>query len=203
MMGLREYSRHRKCTLRAVQKAIAAGRIKLKLVDGRKMIDSDQADRDWRDNTDPGKQSLLHSAGPQVPVVPSPAPVPPAEGDTPPEAAGTAEPGQAAEDADEHNPIYRKARAEQMAIRVAREQIELDQLRGSLISLEDAKRLAFTAFRSLRDAVLNVPARIKDQCAVEIDAFKVEQLLEAELTAALQSFNPAKVLNDVDDDEAD
>jgi len=190
MMGLREYARHRKCTLRAVQKAIEAGRIK---VDAGKKIDSDHADRDWTANTDPGKQSLLHSPGPTAP------PAPAASGDAPP-APEEADDGAVA---DEHSPAFRKARAEQMGIRVAREQIELDQLRGSLISLDDAKRLAFTAFRSLRDAVLNVPARIKDQCAVETDAFKVEQLMDAELSAALQSFNPAKVLSDAEDDEAD
>jgi len=48
MMGLREYSRHRGCTLHAVQTAIAHGRIQK--VDGK--IDSEAADKAWEENTD-------------------------------------------------------------------------------------------------------------------------------------------------------
>lgn len=117
--------------------------------------------------------------------------------------------GDAAEDApdelvgevDEHAVAYREHRANRERLRAEKDQLELDQLRGRLIDLDEAKRLAFTAFRSLRDAVLNVPARIKDQCAAETDAFKVEQLIEAELTAALDAFDPAKVLREPDDDD--
>lgn len=104
-------------------------------------------------------------------------------------------------EADENTAAYRRHRADRERVRSEREQLELDQLRGKLIDLEEAKRLAFTAFRSLRDAVLNVPARVKDQCAAESDSFKVEQLIEAELTAALDAFQPAKVLREQDDDD--
>jgi hypothetical protein len=48
-MGHREYARHRGCSLRAVQKAIEAGRIRL---DAAGKIDPAQADRDWQSNTD-------------------------------------------------------------------------------------------------------------------------------------------------------
>src|SRR5687767_9474137 len=48
LMSLREYSRHRGCTLYAVQTAIAAGRI-TKIGD---KIDSEKADADWLANTD-------------------------------------------------------------------------------------------------------------------------------------------------------
>jgi hypothetical protein len=186
-MGFREYARHRGVALRAVQKAIEAGRIKTVLVDGRAKIDSDQADREWAQNTDLAKQSLLHGTGP----------LPPQDADDDDPIVDTGTSGNADTEA------YRKARAERERIRVEREQLELDQLRGQLIDLEEAKRLAFTAFRALRDAVLNVPARIKDQVAVESDAFRVEQLIETELAAALDKFDTARVLRDDDDDEAD
>lgn len=104
---------------------------------------------------------------------------------------------------DENTAAYREHRAAFEKTRSERAQLELDQLRGRLIELEEAKRLAFTAFRTLRDAVLNVPARIKDQCAAETDAFLVEQLIETELTLALETFEPAKLMQESDDDETD
>jgi hypothetical protein len=201
LMGYREYARHRKVTLRAVQKAIEAGRIK---VTADKKIDSDQADRDWDANTDPAKQSLLYSAGPGHRNAAPQAEAGLASG----AGAGADDPSAPAseddtDDVDENNAAYREHRANRERIRAEREQIELDELKGSLIGVEEAKRLAFTAFRSLRDAVLNVPARIKDQCAAETDGFMVEQLIEAELTKALGGFDPTKVLRDSDDDDAD
>ena len=99
---------------------------------------------------------------------------------------------------------YRRLRTDRERIRKTRELIELEELRGSLLNLAEAKRLAFTAFRSLRDAVLNVPARVKDACAAESDALSIERLLDAELCAALASFKPDAVTRETeDDDDAD
>ena len=96
---------------------------------------------------------------------------------------------------------FRSARAARERTNADRAALELEQLRGRLIDLADAQRLAFTAFRSLRDAVLNVPARVKDQCAAMTDALAIEQLLDTELGTALGGFNPDKVLTDSDDDD--
>ena len=67
MMGFREYARHRKVTLRAVQKAVEAGRIRATGQGRDRKIDSARADQDWLANTDPAAQSLLYSAGPNAP----------------------------------------------------------------------------------------------------------------------------------------
>lgn len=190
MMGQREYSRHRKCALRAVQKAIEAGRIKTVLVGTRQMIDSDQADRDWQAHTDPAKQSMLKSAGP------SPAAAP-AGGD--PAAAAVGDEKAAADE--ETSTAYREARASREELRLQREQYEFEQLRGQLIDVDEARRLAFTAFRSLRDNLLNIPARLKDQMAAETDALRIEQLLDAELTEALTKFDPGQVVTEVEDED--
>jgi hypothetical protein len=50
ILGLREYARQRGTSLSTVQKAISSGRIST-LPNG--MIDSDVADREWRENTEP------------------------------------------------------------------------------------------------------------------------------------------------------
>lgn len=109
--------------------------------------------------------------------------------------------GPVAPDADSTD--YRRARAEREQIRRDRERLELQRLQGQLIDLGEATRLAFTAFRSLRDAALSVPARIRDQCAAESDPMVVEKLIEAEIEGAFIRFDPSKVLNESDDDDAD
>ncbi len=119
--------------------------------------------------------------------------------------AAAAAPGddadEPADDASADTLKFRQARATREQVNAQRAQIELDQLRGSLIALDDAKRLAYTAFRALRDAVLNVPARVRDQLAIETDPAAIERLLEAELAGALQTLTPEAVLRDTDDDD--
>lgn len=219
LMGQREYARHRGCALRAVQKAIEAKRISVVDVDGKQKIDSEQADRDWLANTDPAKQSLLNSSGPAS-VRRSSSDVhrgangnggdrrAPADENGAGDDQGSADgdgrsPDDLVDDEDDpHTTAYRKSRAEREAIRVERDQIELDVLRGKYIEVAEANRMVFTAFRALRDSVLNVPARVKDEIAAESDAFRCEQLMDAELVAALETFNPVRALRDADDDEA-
>lgn len=112
-----------------------------------------------------------------------------------PAAAAATEAGDSAE--------YRLARAERERTSADRARLELDQLRGRLIDVEEASRLAFTSFRAIRDALLNVPARVASQAAVETDPLKVEQLIEAELTAVLSRFDAEKLLADTDDEDED
>lgn len=193
LMSQRAYSRHRGCALRAVQKAIEAGRIKLVTgADGKQYVDQAQADRDWERNTDLAKQTLMHASTASGPAAPPAVDAP--EGG--PDDDGQVEPeGQ--------SDAYRRARAQREEIRRDREMLELEQLRGNLIALDEVKSLAFTAFRTLRDALLNVPARIKDEAAAQMDPLLVEQLIEREITAVLASFDLAKVISDQDEDDED
>ncbi|MNT54265.1 hypothetical protein D3C72_1914120 [compost metagenome] len=98
---------------------------------------------------------------------------------------------------------YRKARAEREEIRAQRERHELSLQEGSLLELEDASRMVFTAFRTLRDAMMNMAVRIKAQCAAETDEGRVERLLTAEIESALGAIDIAKVLRDAEDEEDD
>lgn len=199
-MGYREYARHRGVTLRAVQKAIEAGRIKVVDVGGKSKIDSAQADRDWIENTDPAKQSLLYSAGP-------------AADDTPAEAeAGTA---AGAGDGEKPSPAisedtdaYRRERAEREGINKQRDQLALDKEKGRLVDKEEVARLRFTEFRALRDALGNLGARIKDALAAESDPLRCEQLVDDEKDRILNDFADKVLTRGVmsdgdDDDEAD
>lgn len=202
LMGYREYARHRGCSLKAVQKAIKDGRIKTSLGNGNKpQIDSDQADAAWVVNTDPAKQSVMYSAGPAAPAggqepAAKAAPAVAEEEDDDLEDLPAPAPGVPE---DEKTRKYREARTAREELRLAREQREFDIEGGKLLPLEDAKRVAFTAFRQLRDAILHVPARIKDGLAAETNPDVIEQLLEEELSAALGGFDPASVLQEPED----
>lgn len=189
-MGYRAYARHRGVRLSAVQKAITTGRIGTVLVGDKPRIDSDQADRDWTLRTDPAAQSLLYSAGPKGTQRQDQQ----NDGEDGPETS-TPEDTATAE--------YRTHRAEREGIRKEREQLELDELRGSLIRLDDAKRLAFTSFRALRDVALTVPARVANQVAGMSDAWEIEQHLERHLSEAFKQFNPGQFLAADDEDEGD
>ena len=68
-----------------------------------------------------------------------------------------------------------------------------------MINVDDARRIAFTSFRAIRDSVLNVAARIKDQLAAETDPHVCEELLERELSAALASVDVGKLNAEVED----
>lgn len=197
LMGYREYGRHRGVSLTAVQKAIADGRISIVAdAKGRKCIDSEAADLAWQRNTDPAKQSPLYSAGPAVSVVATPAPTV--------STAGSADPDDPEDlPADAASSEYRQARTSREQIRAKREQMELDELQGRLVSVEDAGRAVFTAFRVLRDNILNVAARVKHQLAAETNAERVEQLLDAELASALAGFDEKSALRERDVDEED
>ena len=97
---------------------------------------------------------------------------------------------------------YRRWRAERERIRMEREQHEFDRDRGNSIALAEAQRLAFTAFRALRDGAMSIPARVKDLCAAKTDAAEIEQLLEAELAAVFE-VDPAALLRDTADEDDD
>lgn len=201
-MGYRQYARHRGVTLGAVQKAIRDKRI---FLNENSKIDSDQADRDWKENTDSTRVSMnvISSAVPAgaLPVQQSI-----------PLIASDAEPGNRSLPSDEKDAEsdalsgsdqsaadYREHRATRERFTALKQQLEYEQLIGQLISVDEAKRIVYTSFRSLRDSILNVPTRIKDQLAAEPDAHACELLLENELSAALAAIDLGKLLAEQED----
>src|SRR5262245_24248232 len=134
MMGLREYARHRRCRLYAVQKAITAGRITL--VDGK--VDSEAADAAWTANTGP-------SAG-QRDYATSSARVSTIEGPTQRDGASRA---------------YMAARAAREEIRRQREQMELDKEKGRLVDVDEVTERWGKFVITTRNQLLGVPAKVK------------------------------------------
>ncbi|MDR6500324.1 hypothetical protein J2785_003480 [Burkholderia ambifaria] len=174
--------------LNSVQKAIKAGRISL---NGNGKIDSEAAEAAWRRNTDESRRSFedLSRATPAL----SSASLPPSPSDDDDFPAG-------ASNEDPHMAKYRAARAHREETRLERERMELARELGNTLALADAQRIAFTAFRTVRDNVMNVPVRVKDIIAAEDSPARIESILEEELARALSSVDVNTLMQDQDGD---
>lgn len=165
-------------TLRAVQKAIAAGRIRL--VDGK--IDPETADLQWDRNTDPDQQkrgasggalendpaTVTDAARPSESVGASPAALMQTSASTP-----------SVHQVDQANRIREAARAD--AARTALLEYELAEKRGQLVRRDEVRKAAFDKARIARNALLAIPDRLAPLVAAETDPTKVHALLAAEL----------------------
>jgi hypothetical protein len=194
LMSYRAYSRHRGCRLSAVQKAITDGRIASALVqiEGQPYpkIDSDKADALWLLNTDESKRSTLFTPSDE------------ASGISAPMADDDFEiPGDPESDAAKKS--YHQSRSLRAKIDAENAQLDLDQRKGKLIDLDEAKQLGFTTLRTLRDALRNTGPRIAAQVAALSDPFACEVLINAEIDSVLASMSVEKILTDQYDDDQD
>jgi hypothetical protein len=165
LMAAWDYAAHRGVAFPVVQRAIAAGRIKLSEDN---LIDTEVADREWTANTDQSK-------------IRKPPAVAGSPGGPPSEIKGRpteAVPGIA----------YADARALREVCDVQRRQLELAVRRGELVRRDEVEAESFRAYRMLRDAVLNLPARLAAQLAAESDEDRVHALLEAEVKRIFTEF---------------
>jgi hypothetical protein len=195
-MGYRAYARHRGVTLGAVQKAIRDGRIYL---NANNKIDSEVADRDWAENTDSSRvavNALAHHA----PAVQQSIPLTPPD-DSYQQPAGDKAESEEVIGTDRVANEYREHRSERERYQALKQKLEYEQLVGKLIDVDEAKRIAYTSFRSLRDAIVNVAPRVKDQLAAISDPHEVEQILDRELSAALSGIDVTKLLKDQDQED--
>jgi hypothetical protein len=180
-MSYREYARHRQecgmtgTTLRAVQKAIEAGRIStIPDEKGRPFIDPAVADLQWASNTDAeqclrGNTTQLAAgkvtnaanigAAPQGTTMPSAAP-----GNT-----------TAYWDA--------KTSREQSEARMA--ELNLQKMQGDLCDAAGTRRAAYDAGRMLRDMLLTIPTKIAPELADCTDRQTIERRLREELRKPL------------------
>lgn len=71
--------------------------------------------------------------------------------------------------------------------RALREQTELHQLRGRLVEIETVRREQFTLWRSIRDSILSIPARLREPLAAAANGDIAEAILREELMRALES----------------
>lgn len=194
LMGITEYARHRGVSLPAVQHAVKAGRI-TRRPDG--LIDTDQADREWEQNTDHNKAHFEQRGVPKKRN---------GQGPAPPAATGHVQAGRhraathavrhAEQDAAElgsaerlaTGPDFSKARAAKEIYEARIKKLDYEERLGNLVSRKSVEVEAFTAFRILRDACFNIPDRVSAQIAAETDGTVVYEILMVELRRAFEEF---------------
>ncbi len=177
LVSLREYARSREArnlpggSLRAVQKAIASGRISTVADEkGRQKIDSEVADIQWNSNTDP-EQSMRANPGRDIGL--------PAAS-----AAQTSAPAPASEDGPKSS-AYWEARTRREQAEAEQSEIKLREMAGELVQRAAVKRASYEAGRLLRDMVLAIPGAIAPELAHLTEAREVEIRLIDELRKVL------------------
>jgi hypothetical protein len=164
-LGLREYARHRGCTLRAVQVALQAGRIFYE-PDG--SIDPVKADQDWAQNTGP---KARRAQGHRLRQSPPPRPEP----------TGSTQLN------------FAQARAAKEVFEARLRKLELEERQGNLVQRRAVELEAYNRGRVFRDAMLNIPPRVAGLLAAETDAATVHDLLETEIRSVLEQLSAGKL----------
>ena len=85
------------------------------------------------------------------------------------------------------DPAIAKSQAKKEEFRAKLVELEYEERVGTLVRKDAVEEEAFRVGRLVRDAVLNVPARLAGILAAETDQRKAHDLLEAELRQALES----------------
>ena len=173
-VSLRGYARHRGVSLKAVQKAIEAGRIQT-TAEGK--IDVEQADADWERNTAPRAGKTPRFQKPPIGRKPAPAAAT-SNIRLDPSAAGGLD--------------YARARAVHENYRARLAKLDYEAKLGKLISRDEVEVAAFNRFRTLRDGMLNIPDRLAAVLAAETDPVKVHEVLTTEIRKALLDFSDGK-----------
>jgi hypothetical protein len=177
-MSLRAYARHRGVSLRAVQKALASGRISTR-EDGR--LDADVADVNWARNTAPRPQapSKPTAANPKAPhqSVHHHSDTPRREPTEPLRVESGLE--------------YSKARAVRETYMARLAKIDFEERTAKLVSSDEVQVAAFNRFRQFRDGMLNIPDRLAAVLAAESQPRRVHELLTTEIRKALLEFGDA------------
>jgi hypothetical protein len=169
LMTVTQYAKHRGVDIKAVTKAIDAGRITcVETPGGRRMIDPDAADADWAANTDASAKI---------------------GGDAQRAARGIAptETPEATDDEDGEPATYAASRAKREAYQAKLAKVTYEERIGKLVLAEEVHKQAFKTARTVRENILNIPDRIASQLASEPDPHKVHLLLSDELRRALES----------------
>ncbi len=184
LVSAAEYARRRGVSRMAVSKAIASGRISVIEVDGKRLIDVDQANVEWAARTDPdqqhrgapaefaktqrlGRASAAAKRGPPV------------------RAAGAARAASATSAASRlsRSLIEEKTRTERL--RIEREELDLAERRGELVSLEGIRQAIAPRLIAAREAFEAIPDRLSARIAATSDAHAVHQMLREEIRRVL------------------
>lgn len=163
-----EYAKHRGQSKAAVSKAIKAGRISL--IDGK--IDPVAADAQWARNS----RVRAGSGKPPAGLVTGPL-------------VGGGEESGAKPGGDD----YWVSRSRREAADAGMAEIELAEKAGQVIQVKAVEAVWSSACAAMREHLLQVRSRLAPMLAVESDPFVIDQMLDAEHSAALEFMATADV----------
>jgi len=157
-----EYARHRHCSREAVRNAVASGRITTFGPD--KLIDPELADAQWQRNT----RARVRSAGADKTIPTT---------NAPPIIAVSVS--------------YDEARRRRELAEASIAEMKQEELQGDLIRLDVIRSHLARKISAMRDAFLQIPARLVPILVAETDPAKVHTLLEDEIIRAMALVNGA------------
>lgn len=152
-----EYAAHINASPAYVTKLGKQGRLVLVKRDGRELVDFDASDAKVRANTDLGRAGNGVNGG------------------------GT---GRAA--SNEVGDLFRKAQTQERAFSARLLELRFRKESGSLVPIDDVRAAYARRIAGLREALLQIPARLAPVLAAEGDEVKVHDLLQDELFLVLE-----------------
>jgi hypothetical protein len=178
-----EYARSRKArglsggTKQAVKKAVDESRISAFGPD--KLIDADLADRQWAKNTRPRAANDALPVGDLTPGA-----------DLVDQAAAPASPGPDAEPAAPSSslaadPGYQESRAREAAADARLKELRLAEEEGQLVRIDQVRAELASKLAPVREALLQIPARLGPLLAAQTDAARIQTMLEVEIHQVL------------------
>jgi len=177
-LTVKEYAKHRGIAERSVRRYLADGLIpaSAQIRKGRFLfIDRGKADKALSKSITTRKELL---GGKEDRVLPPP--------------AGKATPAQivqTTEKAGTSGLSFHDARTLSQRYKAALLRLELDEKTGRLVEAEQVKIAAFNKSRAIRDSLLNITDRVAPILAAETDEFRVAEILNQELKAALEELS--------------
>lgn len=173
LMTQAEYAKHRGCSGVSVHKAVKAGRISL--INGK--IDPVVADLQWQANT----RARISNAPTTSQISQAQRLTSGSEARTS-VAAGTSAP-------DDTNDDYWKNRARREAAEASIAEMKQAEMAGNLVRIDAMKSAWASKVSAVRDALLQIPARVAPVLAAESDMDRIVEVLEDDLRKALQQLN--------------
>jgi hypothetical protein len=160
-ISLRKYAEHRGVSHTAVQRAIQSGRLResLEIVNGRPQIrDVETADREWHANTRPTLANMATT--------------------TPPRA--TAQP---TDDGVCTVPDINESRARREAALAGLAELDLEERRGKLVPVDEARATVIDRFTAVRTRLLGLPSRCRQQLPnlTDVDVRMIDDLVREAL----------------------
>lgn len=167
LMGVQQYANHRGVSRKAVQRAIADGRIPYTINpdNNRKQIDCDEADQSWARNTDQGK--MPHAA--LVSRLPDSF-----QGDMP----GDGSQASSLVDLFEAKAAHEKYKAELTRLKLERE-------KRLLIPVGEIQKAVETEYSYVRTRLLAIPSKTALQISNMTDPAEIKALLDNVIAEAL------------------